>query len=984
MKPRNTKYPPFLALLMMAMALVGCKDCEGIDTFNNIVCDNSPQTIDESGTATLVFRVFWSEEYGERPIPEIDVTFTAVGGTCTSSAQTDSNGEARCVFQAPNPIEFEGGSVTASVKHLYHNTEHGSGEMVGYRTAEGVVLPMLRPSKEKARPKIKTVGEPPVIQDGKSVFRVRLTEEEIGGVREDPLPGREIRFETDPEKGTVTEKAITDKNGEATAEYESRDPENFDGAEVTAKATVKYSDGSVDVEEKIGVHKSLENGLRLSCQNAPQKAQRLGNDVVFLLEKITYGKAQPLAGAKVTFVAENGTLVNGFSEGTTTEDGLVRTLFQAPALLGYEGGKVIASAVSDDFSAQCTVEIEPADIGIKFDWKPDHQMPNFYDGEALFQLSIQFTVQEHGEEVLLADAKDGVISIETDGEGSLLEPSGAGEYHFTESMINIKYSIAKDKYANVYPSKYPGDKIKVKVKSLTELPKLPENGTTGEAVVERFKPALVINSSSPNNIDDNNKCTVKFAFTDQSTGNPLKVKAKFEAEGGECKEEEAVSDDKGEINCEFEMDVKALLTGGTIKCTVTELAYNDASTLLSVMPVLHEAKVNPLFLTYSIAPVPKPEAGLDPNGEASVSFQLSGKEEATGLTFTELPGRVIRFDTTNGSTNASGDWLTTDANGQVTVVFKAQDVTKNGMIKARHEYERETGGITYAYSPEVPVLPLNYSLQCLNSPQMADKSGAASLTFQLEGINASSGQHYTAVPGRVLYFTPQNGTCAPSATTNNDGKVTLAFQLTDTSKQGSAEAVFTYKVNGADKQTAAVGAVDPYDEIKDEGLKKANQLKDNVYVIEKDGTRQEVTVEDLPEGEGPRDYIVHGAKKDNGETKVLFLEFCKEHPVYYTVGGGTIHIRPDQLGKEIDMLKEDPNGMCWMNLFSLQDVNQGYSETNPDTNFSAPGNPDIVEAKCKFTQNSDGSLTGLAYFKKKDGTEGCFKMKATRKANWSD
>ena len=118
--------------------------------------------------------------------------------------------------------------------------------------------------------------------------------------------------------------------------------------------------------------------------------------------------------------------------------------------------------------------------------------------------------------------------------------------------------------------------------------------------------------------------------------------------------------------------------------------------------------------------------------------------------------------------------------------------------------------------------------------------------------------------------------------------------------------------------------------------------------------------------------------------KVLFIEFCKEHPVYYTVGGGTIHIRPDQLGKEIDMLKEDPNGLCWMNLFSLQDVNQGYSETNPDTSFSAPGNPDIVEAKCKFTQNPDGSMTGLAYFKKKDGTEGCFKMKATRKANWSD
>ena len=74
-----------------------------------------------------------------------------------------------------------------------------------------------------------------------------------------------------------------------------------------------------------------------------------------------------------------------------------------------------------------------------------------------------------------------------------------------------------------------------------------------------------------------------------------------------------------------------------------------------------------------------------------------------------------------------------------------------------------------------------------------------------------------------------------------------------------------------------------------------------------------------------------------------------------------------------------------MNLFSLQDVNQGYGENNPSTSFSAPTTDnDMAVAKCRFTQNPDGSLTGLAYFKKKDGTEGYFKMKATRKANWSD
>ncbi|MBO4566874.1 MAG: hypothetical protein J5695_06575 [Bacteroidales bacterium] len=980
MRTRNTKYPPFLAMLMMAFALVGCSECEGIDTFNNIVAQNSPQAIDESGTATLRFFVYWNEKTYERPITDMTVTFTATNGSCTASAQTDANGEVVCIFKTPDPYNFDGGSVKASAKAINHNTESGDVELGGYVTAEAVVLPLLRPSKSKVKPKIKVIDEPVTGEDGKTRFVVKLTEGEEGGVTEDPLPGREVRFETDPEKGTVTEKAITDEKGEAGAEFEPKDPENFEGVDVTAKATVKYSDGEVDVETKVPIQKPVETGFRLTAQESPQKAQRLGNDCVFLLEKLTDGVPEPLANAKVTFTAENGKIDASFQEGTTNSDGLVRTFYRVQDLLTFDGGKVTASATVEDNSVQGFIDVEPADIGLKFDWQPDHQAPGYSDGEASYMLSIQYTVQEQGQEVMLQYASEGDVSIETGGEGEIISPEGASSFHFSNNM-SIKYRMDKQKYANTYPYNYPGDKITVKVQSLKEMPKLPESGTVGEAIVDRFSPALVISSSSPNKVDDNNRCTVKFSFKDNLTGNPLKVKAQFEAEGGKCTEE-AESDDKGEIDCFFEMDVKSLLVGGKITCTVTELAYTGGG-LMTIMPITHQATVDPLDLTYKIEPL-QAEYGYDPNGEATVTFQLSGKEEATGVTWTELPGRVIRFQTTNGSTNASGDWMTTDANGQVSVVFKGKDATANGIIKAYHEYHNENGGVVYAYSPEVPVVPMDYTIVCTNSPQMADQSGSASLIYQLTGVNGHDGKTYNNVPGRVIYLTPSNGSCPPDVTTNNDSKATIAFQLTDLKVQGSAEALFKYKVNGAEKQLAAVGIVEPYDEIKDEALKKANKLKDNVYVIEKDGAKKEVTVDDLPDGEGPRDYIVYGAKKDNGETKVLFLEFCKEHPVHYTVGGGTIHIRPDQIGKEIDMLKEDPNGLCWMNLFSLQDVNQGYSETNPETSFSAPGNPDIVEAKCKFTQNSDGSLTGLAYFKKKDGTEGYFKMKATRKANWSD
>ena len=172
------------------------------------------------------------------------------------------------------------------------------------------------------------------------------------------------------------------------------------------------------------------------------------------------------------------------------------------------------------------------------------------------------------------------------------------------------------------------------------------------------------------------------------------------------------------------------------------------------------------------------------------------------------------------------------------------------------------------------------------------------------------------------------------------------------------------------------------EEINDEGLKKADKLKDNTYVVDENV----ITVEDIREGEDIHDYIYHGEKKDNGETKVIFIEFEKGDPINYTTGGGTIHVTPDQIGKEIDMLK-DKSGMTWMYLFSLKDPSQGYSESNPSISYSTSndeGKAELQKATCKLTKNADGSLTGLAYFKSKDGKEAYCKFKAIAKAPWSD
>ncbi|MBQ9463499.1 MAG: Ig-like domain-containing protein, partial [Bacteroidales bacterium] len=447
----------FVPFVLFAALLAGCKEED--NGTNRIVATNSPQTINEQGIASLTFNVVWQWKMsGNLPASGMTVNFKTTNGSCTSSAVTDSQGNVTCVFTANDPYTFDGATVTASMKHLLNTGGVGTEEMGGVITAEAVVLPLLRPSKSKVKPKITRVGDPPVVEDGKTVFRVRLTESEDGTVYDVPLPGREIRFETDQSKGSCTEKAITDENGEAGCEYKSNDPDNFEGADVIAKASVKYSDGSVDVEEKITVAKPDEITYRLTPTESPQKALRLGNDCIFLLEKVTNGNAAPLGGAAVTFTAENGTIAGGYAEGTTTADGLVRTYFTTDDIINFEGGKVLASATVEGEQVQGTLEIEPADVYVKLIWSSSENRPRYEDGQASFMLDISLILNEKGQEVALSNGGGGTIKADTDGNGAIISikdtgqsggasQSGTGatslQYDFKLGLLDIGYSIDK-------------------------------------------------------------------------------------------------------------------------------------------------------------------------------------------------------------------------------------------------------------------------------------------------------------------------------------------------------------------------------------------------------------------------------------------------------------------------------------------------------------------------------------------------------------
>ena len=292
------------------------------------------------------------------------------------------------------------------------------------------------------------------------------------------------------------------------------------------------------------------------------------------------------------------------------------------------------------------------------------------------------------------------------------------------------------------------------------------------------------------------------------------------------------------------------------------------------------------------------------------------------------------------------------------------------------------------------------SLTAAPSAQKIANDGTAAVTFTFIFTGPQGQKLSTSDFTATINFEATGGTVNPtSATTDENGNIAVTFTTPDPQSfkggtvKGTIIKVKENKEDGLFQQgslataTATIlplDAEEPVSDIVDEGLKKANELNDNTYVID----NKTITVEDLPVGEEMRDYIVYGEKKDNGVTKVFFIEFGKEHPVYFTTGGGTIHITPDMIGKEIDMLAQTPDALAWMNLFSFKDVNQGYNaETNPSTSVntgSAEGNALLAKATCKITANGDGTYTALAYFKTKDGKEAYFKMKATRKANWSD
>ena len=427
------RFPSLLGILMLVAAcndVTECKQDGSMQTaFNKLICQNSPQTLGTDGTATLTFYCYWdweSSTQGVRPngpVREIEVTFTSVGGSCTASGKTDSNGLVNCVFTAPNPATFEGGTVTATVKSYTRYSDGSERESLFNETAVGEILPRERPAKEKTKPRIRIVdvleggkktGDegriiPLVSDEGKAKIVYVVDERTQGESMDRPVQGAEVLFQiankTQQEIAelvkTITEKATTDEKGQAVCEVEVKDPSAFNGVELTAKTTVKYSDGEVTVEDKteVGPAAIEFKSFSLSCADSPQTIDTDGKaTITFILTGSAGSITRPAPGRKVYFYASNlsgGTLEP--DSGVTDSEGKVTTVFTAsknvtPGDYAYfvfnedatdteeDLGRVEANLDGSDsggmsVTAECTVKApeisreEVVDLGLSVKWR---------------------------------------------------------------------------------------------------------------------------------------------------------------------------------------------------------------------------------------------------------------------------------------------------------------------------------------------------------------------------------------------------------------------------------------------------------------------------------------------------------------------------------------------------------------------------------------------------------------------------------------
>ena len=372
----------------------------------------------------------------------------------------------------------------------------------------------------------------------------------------------------------------------------------------------------------------------------------------------------------------------------------------------------------------------------------------------------------------------------------------------------------------------------------------------------------------------------------------------------------------------------------------------------------------------------EPEEEVLINGKREVKYHVTNKINLTGKTY-NAPGVLVHFEAEGGE--LEDEYGYTDKDGNVSAFFTLNDL-KGGTVKAEvvlgaegEEPEEgpavdEEDGIK---ADDWTAIAIDHRLTPSPASQEIDKETTAAIVYKLERYNSKTGE-WTGFGGQTIEFEATGGTVAPtSAVTAQDGTVAITFTPEDEATEGKV----TGSTSGKDPDpwgkvssaTVKIKSDEGGDDIVivDEGLKKADKLKDNVYVIDENEY-------DLA---GEEDYAYWSV----GSTGSGYnIDFCKEHPEYATVGwGGIFNITDEMVGKEIDYLAEKAKGneTLFVSLGTFVDPSAGWEAPNNMIEFNAD---DLTEAKFLIKNNGDGTMSALAHLKSTDGHEGWFKLKATR------
>ena len=264
---------------------------------HDLKCLNPEQEIDENTESVpITFELKRLKGALVEPVADQMVEFSVVGGTVEPlKGKTNAQGQVTVSFK-PDKDATEG-----SVKALTY-IRGNVRDWVGTATGK-ITIKQSRPSKEKAKPKIRILDEgsggnkPQVIDDKGNGEVVFVIEERIEGEDADrPVEGAKVEFETDNQDDNLEgfSWATSGNDGKAPAIFKVKDFAKFKGVKIKAKATVKYSDGEkvVETTAKVNSDGTLETGSN-PCDTGDEQLNKADlQDNSYVITNKTTGETQ--------------------------------------------------------------------------------------------------------------------------------------------------------------------------------------------------------------------------------------------------------------------------------------------------------------------------------------------------------------------------------------------------------------------------------------------------------------------------------------------------------------------------------------------------------------------------------------------------------------------------------------------------------------------------------------------------------------------